>query len=143
VEPSHGSPLAVHVRGGMMRALKPARSGMRGLKTSRRREHARGVATPYHIQVTENVGEAAPACTSCLHPGVNSVRNFTKEGHSTVAETAQGLEGDGAENVARTIVVQEVFVQLFLVPAKRSATGFLGGAMHIAGSESVDEGDIP
>jgi hypothetical protein len=44
VELSHGSPLAVHVLGGMMRALEPARADMRGLKTSRRREHVRGVA---------------------------------------------------------------------------------------------------
>jgi hypothetical protein len=52
-------------------------------------------------------------------------------------------EGDGTESVTRTIVVPEVFVQLFLVPATGSATGLLGGAVHIAGSERVDEGDIP
>jgi hypothetical protein len=34
------------------------------LKTSGRREHARGVAATHHSQVTEDVGETAPSCTS-------------------------------------------------------------------------------
>jgi hypothetical protein len=126
-----------------MRALDPARAGMCGLKSSRRCEHARGVEAPHHSQVTENVGETAPTCTGCLRPGESPMRNFANEGHSAVAETAQGFKGDGPKSVTRTIVVPEVFVQLFLVPATGSATGLLGGAMHIAGSESVDEGDIP
>jgi hypothetical protein len=40
-------------------------------------------------------------------------------------------------------VVPEVFVQLFVVPATGRATGLLGGAMHIAGFERMDEGDVP
>jgi hypothetical protein len=70
------------------------------------------------------------------------MRNFANEGHSAVAETAQGFKGDGAESVTRTVVVPEVFVQPFVVSAAGCATGVLGGAMHIAGSETVDAGDI-
>jgi hypothetical protein len=143
VEPSHGSPLAVHGHGGMMRALEPARAAMCGLKSSRRREHARGVTAPHHSQVTENVGETAPTCMGRLRPGESPMRNFANEGHSAVAETAQGFKGDGAESVTRTIVVSEGFVQLLLVPRTGSATGLLGGAMHIDGSERVNGGDIP
>jgi hypothetical protein len=90
-----------------MRALEPARAGMRGLKTSRRREHARGVSTPHHRQVTEIVGETAPACTGRLCPGERPMRNFANEGHSAITETAQGFKGDGAESVTRTVVVSE------------------------------------
>jgi hypothetical protein len=93
-----------------MRALEPARASMRGLKTSRRREHARGVLAPHHSQVTENVGETAPGCTGRLCPGERPMRNFANEGHSAVTEMAQGFKGDGAESVFRTIVVPEVFV---------------------------------
>jgi hypothetical protein len=71
------------------------------------------------------------------------MRNFANEGHSALTETAQGFKGDGAESVTWTIVVSEVFVQLFLVLATGSAAGLLGGAMHIAASERVDEGNIP
>jgi hypothetical protein len=106
-----------------MSALEPARSGMRGLKSSCHREHARGVEAPHHSQVTENAGETAPACTGSLRPGENPMRNFANEGHSAVAETSQGFKGDGPESVTRTIVVLEVLVQLFLVPATGSATG--------------------
>jgi hypothetical protein len=88
VEPSSGSPLAVHVSGGMTRALEPARSGMRGLKSSCRREYARGVAAPHHSQVTEIVEKTAPARTGRLHPGESPMRNFANEAHSAVAETA-------------------------------------------------------
>jgi hypothetical protein len=108
VEPRHGSPLAVHVRGGVMRALEPARSGMRGLKTSCCCDHARGVAAPHHSQVAENVGEAAPSCKGRLRPGESPMRYFANEGHS------------------RLLVVPEVFVHVFLDPAMGSATGLLG-----------------
>jgi hypothetical protein len=116
---------------------------MCGLKSSRRREHARGVVAPHHSQVTENIGKAAPACMGRLRPGESPMRNFADECHSAVAEMAQGFERDGPERVTRTVVVREVLAQLFLVPATGSATGLLGGAMHIAGGERVDEGDIP
>jgi hypothetical protein len=71
------------------------------------------------------------------------MRNFANVGQSAVTETTQGFKGDGAESVTRTIVVPQVLVQLFLVRATGSTTGLLGGAMHIAGSERVDEGNIP
>jgi hypothetical protein len=90
-----------------------------------------------------NVGETALPYTGRLCPRERPMRNFANEGHSAVTETAQGFKGDGAESVTRKIVVPEVFVQLFLFPAMGSATGLLVGAMHIAGSERVDEGDIP
>jgi hypothetical protein len=47
-EPSRGPPSAVHISGRMTRALEPAGSSMGSLKTSGRREHARGVAAPHH-----------------------------------------------------------------------------------------------
>jgi hypothetical protein len=143
VELSHGLPLAVRVCVGMMRAPEPARSGKRGLKTSCRSEHVRGVAAPHHSQVPENVGEAALARTGSLRPGESSMRNFANEGHSAVAEAAQGFEGDGAESVTWTIVALEVLLQLLLVPAPGRTTSLLGGAMHIAGSERVDEKTSP
>jgi hypothetical protein len=126
-----------------MRTLEPARAGMRGVKSSRRREHARGLAAPHYSQVPENVGETASTCTGRLRPGESPMRNFANEGHSAIAVTAQGFTGDGPESVTRTIMVPDIFVQLFLVPATGSATGLPGGAMHIAGSERAEEGHIP
>jgi hypothetical protein len=104
-----------------MRALVPARAGMCGWKSSRRHKHARDVAATHHSQVTENVGETAPACTGRVRLGESPMRNFANEGHSTVAETAQAFKGVRLESVNRTIVVSEVCVQLFLVLATGSA----------------------
>jgi hypothetical protein len=71
------------------------------------------------------------------------MRHFANEGHRAVAETAQGLEGDGAESVTWTIVVPEVLLQLVLVLAPGSTTGLLGGATHVAGSKRVNQRDVP
>jgi hypothetical protein len=88
-----------------------------------------------------------------VHPNAQGLRlgapwespmcHFANEGHSAVAETAQGCKGDGAQSVTWTVVIREVLVQLFLVPAPGSATGSVGGASHVAGSKRMDESDIP
>jgi hypothetical protein len=39
--------------------------------------------------------------------------------------------------------IRSAYVQLFLVLATGSATGLPGGVVRIAGSERVDERDIP
>jgi hypothetical protein len=108
-----------------MRALEPARSSMGSLETCGCREHARGVAAPHHSRVSEHVGETAPARTGSVHPGERPMHHFANEGHSVVAETAQGFKGDRAESVTWTIVVPEVVVQFVLVPAPGSGTGLL------------------
>jgi hypothetical protein len=129
-----------------MRALEPARSHMGCLQISGRHEHVRGVAALHHSQVTEDVGETAPACTDSLPPMRESsmrTRHFANEGHGAVAEMAQGLKGDGARSVTRTTVVPDIFAQLFSVADPGSATCWLGCAMHVAGSKRVDEGDVP
>jgi hypothetical protein len=114
-------------------------SGMGSLETRGRREHARGVAALRHSQVTEHVGETAPACAGRLRTRESPMRHFTNEGHSAVAETAQAFKGDGAESVTWTIVIPVVLLQFVLVPATGTATRLLGGAMHIAGTSYVHE----
>jgi hypothetical protein len=121
-----------------MGALEPAGSSMHSLETSGRSEHARGVAAQHHSQVTEYVGETAPARTGSLRPGESPMRHVANAGHSAVAETAQGFKGDGAESVTWTIVVPKVLLKRVLVPALGSATGLMGGATHIAGSKGVE-----
>jgi hypothetical protein len=70
------------------------------------------------------------------------MRHFANDGQSAVAEAAQELKGDGAKRVARTFLVPEVFIQLFLIPASGAPTGVQGGAMTKLGARGVDEGDI-
>jgi hypothetical protein len=74
-EPSSGPLSAVHISGRVMRPLEPASSSMGRLETS------------------------GSLCT-----GENTMRHFMNEGHSTVVETVQGFETDGAESVTWTTV---------------------------------------
>jgi PAB1-binding protein PBP1 len=104
------------------------------LKPRGRREHARVVATLHHSQVAEDVGDAAPVHTGSLRPQESPMRHFTNEGHSAVADAAQG---DEEISVARTDLVPEVFMHFCPVPAPGGATGLPGGAMHVA-AFSVD-----
>jgi hypothetical protein len=94
-----------------------------------RHEHAIGVATPHHSQVGEDVEEAASTRTGSVRPRESTVRRFTNEGHGAFAEAAHGLKGDGVKRVARTVMVPEEFMRLFLIPASGGTTGLLGRAM--------------
>jgi hypothetical protein len=67
-----------------------------------------------------------------LLPKESPIRHFTKEGHGAIAEASQG---DGANRVARTGIVPVVFMHLFLNLVS-------GDAMHVAGSNRVDDGEI-
>jgi hypothetical protein len=57
------------------------------------------VAALYHSQMNKHVGETVLARTGSLRPGESPMRHFANEGHSAVAETAQGVKEDGAESV--------------------------------------------
>jgi hypothetical protein len=70
------------------------------------------------------------------------MRHLANGGHGTVAAVPQGFKGDGPKRGENTAVVPAAFLQRFLVLAKCSATSLSGGAMHIAGSKRMDEGDI-
>jgi hypothetical protein len=89
-------------------------------KLSGRREHTRVVVTFHHSQAAEDVGEAAPVHTGSLRPKKNPMRHFRNEGHSAVADAAQG---DEKISVARTDLVPDVFMHFFPVPAPGVATG--------------------
>jgi hypothetical protein len=113
-------PAGVHISGGMKGAAEPAGTRRGRLKSSSRREHARGVATSHHSQVAVDVGEAAPAHAGSLRPRESPMRHFANEARGAVADAAQGLKVDGSTRVARTVF--PVKGGLEMPAAKRSVT---------------------
>jgi hypothetical protein len=102
-----------------------------------------GVATPYRSQVASDVQESAPANVCSLWPqGISHVILCEEKGHGAVADGNQGLIENGSKSVARAVLVLDEFMQPSLISAPRGAASSLDGAMHEAGSNSVDDGVI-
>jgi hypothetical protein len=102
------------ISGRMRGFLEPARASTDNLKSSCRREYARGVVVRHLSQVAVGVGEASPIHAGSLRTRESATSYLANEGHGAVAEAAQGFKGDGSKRVARTVVVPEVFLQLSL-----------------------------
>lgn len=132
----------IHLRIRALRAPNPGRASAGSSQASRGREHPRVVPATHNSELPKHIGQAAAPVPPLGGARERSVRRLPDKLHGPRTEAPMHLKGDRAYRMPGAGVILQVQASFQAISGANRAAGLPGGAAYIAGSQSVDKGDI-